>query len=408
MSSLVVSRLTIARLGEAGYGGYALIVGFAGFLACADLGLLPGLTRGTACYFAARERRAIVDILQRMDRLIRRFSLALTSAGVLLILWSSGGLIPSIVHAFIVFALASMLSIHTEVRTALLRAAGGIVPSYQLRMASSLIYVCGVVGLYCGLPVWPGVWVICYVQLIAGYIYFRLVQTRLMHTLPPTSDSAGEAYTPPRAFWTEARRISVPDRISRTTQLVIGAIERPLLVATSGLAFVTSYDLLLRLTLLVSLVPGALSQPLVAMLSYDAARQEHERNFGNSLRMTRLMAGICTATGLVTAILLWTRFHYQIFGVRSRVPLLVGLLIVSVAAVNVLTAPAVAALTTQGVVKPTTTKVYIEACGVVAGGILAWVFHDGLVFVIVRHCAIGVSAMWFLVVSHNHLPGSNI
>ena len=166
----------------------------------------------------------------------------------------------------------------------------------------------------------------------------------------------GQAYEPAGAFWTEARRVSVPERISRTAQLAIGAIERPLLVATSGLAFVTLYDLLLRLTLCVSVVPSALSQPLLAMLSYDAVRQERDRGFRSSLRMTRLIGGVWTATGLVAAVLLWTRFHYDIFGVRSRIPPVVGLLIFSVAAINVLTAPGVAALTAQGVVKPTTIR----------------------------------------------------
>jgi hypothetical protein len=189
----------------------------------------------------------------------------------------------------------------------------------------------------------------------------------------------------------------------------MGAVERPLLIATAGLAMVTSYDLLMRLVLLVSAVPGALNHPLLAMLAYDSVRESSQRKFTLALRVTKIASVACALGGLVLCMLLWGGFHQKLFGVPSHIPIGVGILVAVVAAINIQTAPESAALTAEGIVWPINTKLYFEVAGIIAGGILAFWLRNGLLFIVIRYCTLGLSATGFLLLgakfgrlSHEH------
>jgi len=396
---ILISRLALARLGEAGYGKYALIVGFSGILAFADFGLVPGVTRGVAPFLAIGDRAAVEMVLRRMDRLAFGLLAALTTVCAALVCWSMQVVDWRVLHGLAAFGVATLFTTRAETRAALLRVSGAVVTSYWLKAFQYVVYLSLVFALYRAFPVWSGFWVLCYAQAVAAYIQYvtvaRCLSRRMPAAEPVRHHSTGSVEA--TDFWAEASRLSSPERLNRVIQLVVGAMERPLLLATTGLAIVTSYDLLLRLMLLVSAVPAALSQPLLAMLSHDAVRDAPSRTFSSGLRLTRIVSAVCAFAGLIVALALWMYFHSALFGMPSRIPAVVAVVIAVVAAVNVLTAPGTAALLAEGIVGPIMAKTYVEAAGTVIGGIAAWLLRDGLAFIVVRNAAIGVGAIGFLI-----------
>jgi hypothetical protein len=399
VTSLAISRFAINRLGEVGYGGYALIVGFSGILAFSDLGLLPGVTRGIAPFIAVGDRDGVKSVLRRMDRLAFCLAIVLTCLCAAIVYWSTRTVDWGILHGLAVFGAASFLNVRADTRAALLRVSGAVVLSYSLRIIYFLGYFCIVVTLYRAVRVWNGFWIFCYAQLTAAFFQYVTVAyclSRRISEAPAVERPPGVEAVSITTFWTEAWHVSSPERLNRVIQLVVGAFERPLLLATAGLALITSYDLLLRLMLLVSAVPAALSQPLLAMLSHDAVRDAPGRSFSGSLKLTRIVSAVCASSGVILAMVLWVYFHHALFGLHSQIPVGVGLLIAIVAAVNVQTAPGTAAQLAHGVVRPTIVKTYTEAAGVVVGGVAAWIARDGLVFLVVRNLVLGLAAIAFL------------
>lgn len=397
--SVLVPKLAIARLGEDGYGVYALIIGFAGVLALSDLGLVPGLTKALAGPLAGQDRAVVDRVLTRVERVVLAMLLLLTPGCGLLLYWSIGKVDGSAMHALAVFAVATFYGVRAEIRAALVRAAGFVTDTYRIRALYLFSFLLLVLAMFLAIDSWSGVWLVCYAQLAAGLIYFLLLKGRLERALPrPRPDSAGKQAGLSASLWSEAWRVSAPERFNRLVQLVSAAVERPLLVATAGLALVGSYDLLLRLMLLVSAIPGALSQPLLAMLAHDSVRPPGARRFPVALGLTYAVGATSAALGLLVAAVLWTFFHEALFGVPSRIPQWVGLLVASVTAVNVLTAPWASALLAAGRVRLLNVKVLVEAVGVVVGAAAAGWLGSGLLFIVIRYAALGLAAVGFLLV----------
>jgi len=397
--AIAIPRLAIMRLGEVGYGVYALILGFSGILAFADLGLEPGLIRGLARPIAMGDREELNGRLKAFDRIAFGVSLLLVAGCTLLMCWSLSAFKWNTFYPLIVFAAATFVYIIADLRASLLRLSGEVTVSYVFRGVYLVTNLSAVVVLYYSVKVWDGVWPLCSAQLLASCIYYACVKvclSRRCNALHPRVAGLPRAPETKAKFWSEARRVSSPERLNRAIQLTMGAIERPLLIATAGLAMVTSYDLLMRLVLLVSAVPGALNDPLLAMLAHDSVRESRDRKFPLALRLTKIASLVCAVVGLITCIVLWAGFHHMLFGVSSRIPLVIGVLVAVVAAINIQTAPESAALIAEGIVWPINAKLYTEAVGIILGGLIAWWLRNGLLFIAIRYCALGLSATGFL------------
>lgn len=405
--SVAIPKLAIARLGEADYGIYALIVGFASILAFADMGLAPGLIRGLAGSLAVGNRSHTESVLRRVDQFVLVLFFGLTVVCTGLLYWSMPEFSVSALHALLVFALATLFVILAEIRLALLRVSGNIVRSYILRGLYLITYLIAVILFFICSENWGGIWVLCYAQLIASVVFYVAVNLSFVAILSAFTGAAESwaVLEQERQFWDEVWRVSAPERLVKVLNLIVGVVERPLLMATAGIAIVGSFDLLMRLMLLVSAIPGALSQPLLAMLAHDSVRESAAKKFPIALRLTKFVGGACALIGLIVSMVLWTYFHEVLFGLPSRIPLGVGMLVAVVAAINVMTAPGVAALQAEGIVKPINIKIYAEGIGLAVAGAAAWWMQDGLVFIAVRYSALGLSAIGFLVAESMLLKG---
>jgi O-antigen/teichoic acid export membrane protein len=392
--TIVVPRFAIARLGVDAFGVYALIAGFAGIFAFADMGLIPGITRALAMPIARGQGRAVGCVLKRAVRttFLGWIFLSIVSLALLII----ADPLLSIDHAFalLFFILASAVTTYGELHAAVLRVSGKVTATYLLRTMYLLVYATLVVASYVAIRAWPGIWLLCFLQLIASLpcaIFLTRIAKRQIGRLGG-GDSEG---TDAERSWSEAWRVSSPERLTKVLSLAASVMERPLLLAMNGPIFVASYDLLNRTALIVSAVPGALSQPLMAMLAHDEARHKEHRRFGGAYNFARLAGFLTAGLGLVVSVVIWTRFHVQVFGVPSALPLGFGLLILISSALNVLTAPGVALCLSSGKTRLVHAKLLIELAGMISGLAVALYLRSATAVIVGRYTAIAAGALLF-------------
>lgn len=403
--TILVPRLALVRLGETHYGVYALIVGFSSVMAFADLGLTPGTTRQFAVLLVNGKLGAVRQIVQRNQIVCSRWLLALAVAAGVVLFMAIPVVTTDLVVAYTLFVLSTWITIFSEIRASVARAAGHVTTTYWIRLASLAVYLLVVSGLFLRFNTWPGVSFIfvgqfasSVVRYLLNDLVFRRVLSSAAHATPPVGATLEPYALDAHSAWREAWRVSTPERFNRIIQLVTGFIERPLLVATAGLAFVGSYDLFLRLTLLVSALPGALSEPVVAMLSHDAARPDGQKRFRGALLLARVMNFGFAFLGVGVALALFLGFYSLIFGVQSRIPIELGVLIVIATGMNAITAPGVGAMMARGVVWPCNAKLAIEAVGLAAGVTVGLVAHSGVLFVAFRYLSLVAASASFVAI----------
>jgi hypothetical protein len=100
------------------------------------------------------------------------------------------------------------------------------------------------------------------------------------------------------------RRLSwsiAAEQVGRVQSSLLPGIERHYLLSLGGATAVSAYDVALRLSALVTAVPGAIAGPLVALFSPNIANAAHDTN-RRVLRYMDLLTGIVV---VVTQFCLW-------------------------------------------------------------------------------------------------------
>lgn len=407
--SVLVPRMAIERLGAEAYGLYALIVGFAAVLAFADLGLLPGLIRSLAGPLVQKQKNVVTRTLARVFVMtVILWCILLLVCGV--VIWSSiAEKSLEVYHAFGLFAAASLLTLWAELSSGLIRVTGCVEYTYVLRIGYLFLFLFIVFLLYFFSSHWSGIWILCAAQLAATIPYAYFMLRRLTSILNSDCDGKGVSFergnVDIRVIWSETWRVSNPERFNRVIQLIAGALERPLMLATSGSLLVASYDLLIRLGQIISAVPSALSQPLQAMIAHDLFKSHGERRFGNVVAFTRKIGIILSFLGFFISYILWQYFHEFLFATSSHLPVWLAITVMFATAINVITAPGVAVCLAHGNPAPVQFKMFFEFFGVLMGIAIALWFESGVAFIAIRNIAIGLSALIFLILEnrcHTH------
>jgi hypothetical protein len=396
--TIIVPKLAIERLGFASYGIYALIIGLSAVMAFADLGVIPGLTKALGHTVASRDYALVTRVLNRVNRIAMLMAVILGCICYIVIHASLVQLSPPILFATTLFILTAYLTVKAEVRLTILRISGDVACTYHFRICYLLLYLIIIGTIYIVVKDWTHVWVIFFAQLGALLpVYLWLGRYFREHISPDDGKVTQEGEARYLAAWREIRITSSAERLNRVVQFTVGLIERPLLLATSGLAFVGSYDLVMRLMLIASAVPGALNQPLLSMLVHDKVRSGEQRKFTGTLRNTKLVTFASASIGSGIAIGAFLLFHQTIFGVVSLVPPGLGVFIAVTSGVNVLTASSTALLISNGIVWPCNVKGVGELVSVIGGAIAAWRWQAPEVFIYVRYLFVLIGALFLLI-----------
>lgn len=399
--TIIVPRLAILRLGETGYGLYALIAGFAAVLGFADLGLIPGITKSLSKSVAEGSSVIIRIITRRIELIVFLGIMFLGALCLGVILFSSSLNKSEIIFSLTLFSISAYISTITEIRLSILRLKGFIEYTYKVRIGYLVCYLLFVTLFYFTIPVWGGVGLLFVAQLISAFAFFLVVVIH-QRSSRPNNQILNNLSTLQKQevdlLWSNIFKISAPERFNKILQFINGLIERPMIAAMGGLALVGSFDLMMRLMIIVSAIPGALNQPLLSMLSHDLVRQKSERRFHQALRLTRLISLVTALLGLVVSLIIFSQFHQRIFGVLSLIPMSVFVVIAFSTALNVLTASGSALFISQGIIWPCNWKVAIEGIGIALGVTLGLIFGSVFLFVIFRYSFLLLAALFLLIV----------
>jgi hypothetical protein len=398
VGSIVVARLAIARLGLDGFGDFAFLLGFAALLALSDLGMIPGLTSQIGDLLRVG-RRAAAFRLVGVSCLLATAAWGILALGSLAWAWIA---LPVERHALLfpltIFALSAALVSVADVGATLLRVGGSLRFTYVARLAYQLVWIVGVVVAYSAFPEWPGVTVLTAVQLIASGAYALAIAARAAAWRPVAATAPRFLVASLRSLhWRRAWRVSTPERNLRMLGALLALGERSLLLVMGAGAVLGSYDLLLRVCVLVSAIPAALAQPLLSMLAVNRALGQRETPFGGAAKFTARIVWLVTVAGLCAAVVVWVAFAETLFGVRPELPLVLALCVFAATALNVQTATGVAIATSEGVVELVNRKVLLEVAGIAVAVVVGLFAHSVLWFIGVRYAALAAAAIFFLV-----------
>ena len=296
------------------------------------------------------------------------------------------------------FAVSAALVSVTDVATTLLKVDGELVFAYVARLLYQILWIGGVCIAFVGIPQWPDITILVLVQLGASIAYAitvaaQIVRNRKMpHVLPRFLLANIRS-----AAWTRAWRLSAPERSLRVLGAVLALGERSILMAMGAATVLGSYDLLLRVGVLISAVPSALVQPLLSMLAANRAHAGAEAPFGDVARFTLRVTRLLSLAGLGAALAIWICFPETLFGVRPELPLALALCVFVATALNVQTAPGVAISISEGLVEGVNRKVAIEVVGIGIAVVVGLVAGSVLWFIGARYIALGIAAAGFLI-----------
>jgi O-antigen/teichoic acid export membrane protein len=398
--TILIPRMSISKIGVNAYGLYALVLGYVPILAMADIGMLPGITRQFAKFIAEKNFVEIKKLFNRANKIILIATVGAALICILSIIYFSDKLTLDLGLSLLLLVGVSYFSIQFDLKLALVRSKGDIELSYAYRISYSVIYLMVFGLLYFFIPVWPGIFVIVFCQFFAVVLLCFILQRQVIRPIylccaNDLNDSISKVKN--NEVWREIWQTSSAELLNRIVQFFVAVVERPLLLIYGGLVLVGSMDLLTRLMLIVSAIPGALNQPLLAMLSHDAARNPADAKFPHALRLTKVVSASSAGLGVVLSLILFVFFHENIFGINSILPVYMACIMAFASGVNVLTASGSAALLSSGIVWPCNMKSLIEAIGIVLGIIVAIANKDAIIFLVFRYGFLLISALCFLI-----------
>lgn len=400
--SILVPKIVIQNEGAEIYGIYAFILGFGGIFSFSDLGVQPGLIKTLASSLAKKDTLTVTIILNKVFKLMMSVWLVMMLTSIFVTFFSFKYINSHSLLALILFGVASILTLLSDVMVSLLRTGGIVTYTYVLKIFYYLIYIFLVYGYYFFYSPDKSILPICFIQLIASLPFFFIIKKKLNSLFPANIPIAlfgknSSKTTESDNIWKESWQLSLPERYNRIIQLTISFFERPLLLLYSGVLIITSYDLLMRLTLFISAIPSALSQPLLAMLSYDHVRKKEERLYSGTSKYMNYLVVFLSFVGFLIALVCWKFFHEKLFSVHSELPLWFAILYFSANSLNVMTAPLVSQFIIAGNTRVLKHKAIIESMGLITGVLLTIYTANGLVFLIARNAFLIVAAAYFLV-----------
>lgn len=394
LCSIYIPRLLLERFGGNNYGLYSLVLGFAGVLAFSDLGLQAGLSRELSRCLELNKKSTLRRAVGRLNILVSKVWAIITIAIFIIgYFYMKDNNKYMAAHVFLVFAVATLVTIYAEILSGVVRAGGEITSSY---FAKTVYYVSQLILSVLFVRLASGdIWLVCWAQLISSLIYFSYLLIKYIKMLGGGGEGDFDELGDRRLF-EEAWKISSPERLNKIMQLVSSLIERPLLLGVSGALLVTSYDLLMRIGQLITVLPAAIGQPLQSMIAFDNEKNIEEKRFIGFVIFAKRATKLISIFGFFCAIFIWYKFHERIFHVKSEIPGWLAVLVLLTIAINASTAPMASNMLATGRISLMKVKAGIEISGMLVAMVAALYTKSALIFVAVRFGSIGVAAVYFM------------
>ncbi|KAF0245198.1 MAG: hypothetical protein FD180_1851 [Planctomycetota bacterium] len=388
INTLLVPRLAIQSMGIEAYGHYVLLAGFAIIPTIADLGLMPSFTAAVGRLVAGGGGPAVARL--RIKVLGVCISLAIVLAlAVPLIGQSWGGFFQPIEATGVLLGgLANVSTLAAEILLVSTRVAGRIVPAALSKSAYFAANVASVSILASSQRLTAPALFACQLGSSIAYAALALLLLR------GNSDRGGEAADVPT--FRSLFPLALPEQIGRVQAALLPSIERSILNRFGGASFLASYDVALRLTLVVTALPGALSEPLLTLL---APRRGEENRAERKAIMSHAFQLSVVLTILMLTIVLWPGISLagRYYGLARDPLFLLCVVMTSASAVNILTAPVSASLYAAGRRGAMLAKSCADGASALAGIAAGVCFGSARLAVVVRSTTVAAGALGLLV-----------
>jgi len=391
MTSLVVPKLAIGALGVAGYGVVAVLLGVSLIPSFLELGLTPGLTREIGKLHARGKSGSI-------KRITFQFQSRLGGAGIIVAIAVAsiaaqrnvaGAAWQPTFLAIVAGGCANVLVLVAELSLIRVRVAGGFVSASLSRAFYSIVYMGGVIlfSVFGGFRIES-----VFLAQLGGACAFLTAAQFLASRLGVAGTGAeGETALP----WRRLSWSIAPQQVGRVQSSLLPGIERHYLLSFGGATAVSAYDVALRLSALVTSVPGAIATPLVALFSPNVANAAHNAN-RRVLRHMDLLTGIVVAVSGAAVLLVARKFAVTFYGLEGSPLIAFSTFIIVGSAINALTASRVALLYAHDKPVPILFKSICDLCFAGVGIIVMVVYRDPILFVAFKYLGFVVTTVGLL------------
>lgn len=399
VTSLVVPKLAIGALGIDGYGVVAVLLGVSLIPSFLELGLTPGLTREIGKLHARGQ-------LGSIKRIVLRFQSRLGAAGVVIAIAAAfisaernvaGAGWQQTFIAVMAGGCANVLTLVAELSLIRVRVAGGFIKASVSRAIYSVIYLSGVIlfAIFSSINIES-----VFIAQLCGACVFLAVAQLLANRLGSADIAAQVSAVLPwrRLSWSVAA-----EQTGRVQSSLLPGLERHYLLTFGGPTAVSAYDVALRLSALVTAVPGAIAVPLVALFSPNVANAAHDTN-RRVLRHMDMLTGIVVVVSGAAVLLLAHNFAITFYGLEGSPLIAFSTLIIVGSAINALTASRVALLYAHDKPIPILIKSVCDLSFTCVAIIAMVVYRDPILFVAAKYLGFIVSTVGLFAFCAVQLP----
>jgi O-antigen/teichoic acid export membrane protein len=336
LNTLLLPKMALHSIGVENYGLYALLLGACLIPTVFDFGLMPGLTREIGSLYAQGRVWAARGVTRRVQTVVGGLGAVAVLCTAVLVA------VPSVPRSSVALSVvmgggANVIVMITEIGLLRVRVMGKIATANLYRGLYLATYL-ACTGLFFASDRLTMV-TLFLAQFMGSVVYLWLGISSERYV--QAERESGE-----RARATEWRRLfrsAFPEQIGRAQSALLPGVERAMMLGAAGTASVASYDIAVRLSAIVTALPAALSEPMVALLSPrmgGKSAAERLLILRHGSQANHLLAFVTLGVGLMAACI-WAIPYYGI----AEMPFLVFVFTIMVgSACNVLTAPYVGAL----------------------------------------------------------------
>jgi O-antigen/teichoic acid export membrane protein len=393
VSSLLIPRLAITSFGLQEYGTYALYLGYSLIPTAVEFGLTPGMTREIGVLYAKGDVAGCNVIASALRRIVAVGGLAT----VLAVAWlgmravKGRGMAAVGFWAVLFGGLAAVIFLVADVGLVRVRVAGSIVSANLARIGYLLSNLSAVTVFFVAHRLTI---VNLFVAQLCGSLVYFAVCGRLVRRAWPRVESdprTGRKGIP----WRRILLTAAPEELNRVQGSILPSIERQLMFTYGGGAFLSAYDVALRVSAMVTSAPAALADPLVALLSprLGPGRHAERRQILHHSDQAMYITVVLAAVGAVIFVMFLAPRFYRLAGTSFRQ---IAALVVIGSGFNVLTVTAKGMLYAYGRPKAIIAKSLGDIGFAVAGLLVLVTLHNSMDYVGIRYLGFLVTAAGLL------------
>jgi O-antigen/teichoic acid export membrane protein len=393
LNTLLIPKMAIAAMGIEHYGQFAYLLGFCLLPTFLDFGLMPGLTREVGRLCAENRVDEGRAIIRRFQGLVAGLALIVVALVAGVVTFGTGGGVATLL-AILAGAGSNILTMVTDLGMIMRRVQGRIVMANLSKAVYYICYLCFIAVLY--FLNYLNVQGLFYGQALGALAYAMMGWIQYSKG----KRSAGVPLRRVRIPWKRLWGTALPEQVNRVQGAFLPSAERTLLLAAGGPAQVGAYDVALRLSAMVTTLPGVIAEPVLALLaSRMHTSKVHERRLilDYASWATYAVTGLTLTGGLLVS-LYWAVPYYHLENTSFKA--FVCFVMIG-SGFNVLTATRVSAFYAAGTPRPVLAKSLGDLC--IAGLALALLLFTSkaTVYVACRYLGYFITAGGLLLYWHH-------